>query len=87
MSFLANCYTYLVNGGVNHFIPYLATRHRMFTKVNKLLWLTVHSIIVGGIRGYVIHILPSQVANFICELVDIRCGVSVSILSKIYVYK
>ena len=33
---------------VNHFIPYLAMRHRMVTKVNKLLWLTVHSIIVGG---------------------------------------
>ena len=38
----------LLTGGVNHFIPYLAMRHRMFTKVNKLLWLTVHSIIVGG---------------------------------------
>ena len=35
-------------GGVNHFIPYLAMRHRMVTKVNKLLWLTVHSIIMGG---------------------------------------
>ena len=35
-------------GGVNHFIPYLAMRHRMVTKLNKLLWLTVHSIIMGG---------------------------------------
>ena len=30
-------------GWVNHFIPYLATRHRMVTKVNKLLWLKMYS--------------------------------------------
>ena len=29
-------------------IPYLAMRHRMFTKVNKLLWPTLYSIIVSG---------------------------------------
>ena len=33
----------------NHFIPYLAMRHRICTKVTKLLWLTMYSIIVGGI--------------------------------------
>ena len=33
---------------VNHFIPYLATRHRIFTKVNKLLWLTRYSIVGGN---------------------------------------
>ena len=37
-----------LGGWVNHFIPYLATRHRMVTKVNKLLWLTMYSIIVGS---------------------------------------
>ena len=33
----------------NDFIPYLAMRHRICTKVTKLLWLTMYSIIVGGI--------------------------------------
>ena len=62
---------------LNHFIPYLATRHRMFTKVSKLLWLTVYSIIVGGYAPS--SKIPSSVSMFTlvckCSLnnVEIMC--------------
>ena len=36
----------------NHFIAYLATRHRICTKVTKLLWLTMYSIIIGSNAPY-----------------------------------
>ena len=60
----------------NHFILYLATRHRICTKVTKLLWLTMYSIIVGGIAPDGVSDQPYTILiyfYFICSFLISDC--------------